>query len=63
MLIQPNNCVELAEMIEKLSTDADLRGQLGSAGRAHALKNFSIDKNVAAHEDLYTQIAAGNSFM
>lgn len=58
ILVELNDVVALAEAIERLAGDPQLRASLGQAGREQAARDFSIEANVAAHEKLYSQIAA-----
>lgn len=58
LLIEPNNGAVLADTIESLLGDAELRKKLGQAGRARVLEHYSIAANIAAHEKLYEEIAA-----
>lgn len=39
---------ELADALEKVLADADLRARLGRAARTHALDNFSYDRHIEA---------------
>lgn len=43
----------MASAISALVTDQDLRDELGSVGRAHAEKYFSLEKSLADHASLY----------
>lgn len=43
----------MASALSALVTDQDLRDDLGSVGRAHAEKYFSLDKSLADHASLY----------
>lgn len=43
----------MASALSALVTDQDLRDELGSVGRAHAEKYFSLDKSLADHASLY----------
>lgn len=43
----------MASALSALVTDEDLREELGSVGRAHAEKYFSLDKSLADHASLY----------
>ena len=47
------NVEELIDSVEKISKDSDLRASMGAAARNRALKEFSIDKLIRAHQDLY----------
>ena len=57
LLIEREDAVALAESIERLADDADLRERLGRAGRKRIAAEFPIDAAVAAHEALYTEVA------
>jgi len=43
----------MASALSALVTDEDLRYELGSVGRAHAEKYFSLEKSLADHSSLY----------
>jgi len=43
----------MASALSALVTDEDLREELGSVGRAHAEKHFSLEKSLADHSSLY----------
>ena len=43
----------LADAIEKLALDSQLRSIMGDAGRARAEKYFSLEKMLKYHGDLY----------
>jgi glycosyltransferase involved in cell wall biosynthesis len=43
----------MASALSALVTDEDLRNELGSVGRAHAEKYFSLNKSLADHASLY----------
>ena len=43
----------MASALSALVTDEDLREELGSVGRAHAEKYFSLEKSLADHASLY----------
>jgi glycosyltransferase involved in cell wall biosynthesis len=43
----------MASALSALVTDEDLREELGSVGRAHAEKYFSLEKSLADHSSLY----------
>jgi glycosyltransferase involved in cell wall biosynthesis len=59
LLVPPDDVVALANAVEKLATDGDLRRRLGRAASQRAEQHFSIDATVAAHEALYQEVAAG----
>ena len=56
VLVEGENLVALAEAIERLAGDAELRAALGAAGRQRAARDYSINDCVAAHEALYAEI-------
>jgi len=43
--------------LERLTTDTTLAAQLGEAGRAHVLANFTIDRMIKRVEQLYIELA------
>ena len=46
----------LAEAIEKLVRDPQLRQMMGAAGKAHAERYFSLDRMIKDHSDLYQSL-------
>ena len=56
LLVRPEDPVALAEAIRRLATSAALRSSLGQAARKRIEERFSIEREVAAHEDLYASI-------
>ena len=48
----------LAEAILRIGRDADLRSRMGSASRRRVEENFSLDGQVRAFEELYSELAA-----
>ncbi len=56
-LIAPDDAHALAERIERLLDDADLRRSLGVRGRARVLERFDSQKNAAQLEDVFLSIA------
>ena len=55
-LIGPSNPEELAEKLDMLLNDADLRASMGQAGKQRVLNEFSIDKMSGKYIDLYKMI-------
>src|SRR5919197_2191581 len=53
LLVQPHDAVALSEAVERLSSDAELRGRMGAAGRARVETLFSYDRIAAELEQLY----------
>ncbi|HFE53347.1 MAG TPA: glycosyltransferase, partial [Bacteroidetes bacterium] len=48
----------LAEAILRIGRDADLRSRMGNASRRRVEENFSLDGQVRAFEELYSELAA-----
>lgn len=59
LLVPSQDPAALAAAIHDLATDAALRDTLAAAGRQEILTKYSIQKNVAAHEKLYLEVAGG----
>lgn len=59
LLVEPENAMALAEAIQRLIEDPELRDRMGKAARLRIEKHFSIEKEVAAHEKLYEEMMAG----
>ena len=55
LLIPAKNSIELANAIERLVMDSDLRIRMGMAGRKLAEQAFSIDQVVEQHLSIYEQ--------
>lgn len=53
LLCKVNNAKSLAEMIEKLIVNNDLRNSMGKAGRELAEREFDINKVVEKHFEIY----------
>jgi len=47
---------EMADAIEKLVRDPQLRQMMGAAGKAHAGRYFSLDRMIKDHSDLYRSL-------
>lgn len=60
-LVPPEDSQAMAEVLRHLISSEDLRTQMGQAARKRVEENFSIEKEVAAHEALYMEIL--NEFM
>ncbi len=56
LLCEVKNAEDLAEKIEKLIVDENLRKRMGRAGRELAQKEFDINKVVATHFAIYEDI-------
>jgi glycosyltransferase involved in cell wall biosynthesis len=50
------NANEMADAIEKLVRDAQLRKIMGEAGKARASQYFSLDRMIKDHIDLYRSL-------
>jgi glycosyltransferase involved in cell wall biosynthesis len=59
LLVPSQDPAALAGAIRDLTTDPALRDTLAAAGRQEILTKYSIQKNVAAHEKLYLEVAGG----
>ena len=57
LLVPVRDAEALADAIQQLLSDADLRRSMGAAGREFAEKEFSIDKVVEAHLKIYQELA------
>jgi glycosyltransferase involved in cell wall biosynthesis len=53
---------EIADAIEKLAGNRDLRDQMGSAARTFTLANFGVNRLVKDHEELYRKIFSKGLF-
>ena len=51
-----SNPIALADAIEKLVRDAQLRKMMGEAGKARAAQYFSLDRMIKDHVDLYRSL-------
>ncbi|MCK4601189.1 MAG: glycosyltransferase, partial [Phycisphaerae bacterium] len=58
LMVERGSPVALADAIERLARDGELRERLGQAARRDVADKHSIDANIAAHEALYGEIAA-----
>jgi glycosyltransferase involved in cell wall biosynthesis len=60
LLIPVRDSQALATAIEKLINDKDLRCKMGKAGRTLAEREFSINRVVQAHLDIYKNLPLGS---
>lgn len=58
-LVEPENAQAMSDAIERLKDDPELRVRMGKAARLRIEANYSIEREVAAHEKLYEEIMAG----
>lgn len=56
ILVQPRNSVQLAAAMKRLIEDKSLREQYGHRAREIALREFSLDRVVQQHLDLYSHL-------
>ena len=61
LLVPPEDPHALANAIQRLIDDPELRQQLGLAARQRVETHYTIEKEVAAHEQLYREILKGMS--
>jgi len=59
LLVEPENADALAKAINRLTEDKDLREKMGIAARQRVETSFSIEREVAAHEQLYLELMGG----
>lgn len=59
LLVEPENADALAKAINRLIEDKDLREKMGEAVRKRVETSFSIEREVAAHEQLYLELMGG----
>ena len=57
-LVAPGNVSALADALEKLLRNRDLRAQFGAAGKARIEKNFQIQTTIVPLLDLFEQAEA-----
>lgn len=59
LLVEPENADALAKAINRLIEDKDLREKMGETARERVETSFSIEREVAAHEQLYLELLGG----
>jgi glycosyltransferase involved in cell wall biosynthesis len=52
---------EIADALEKLAKNAELRAQMGAAAKEFTLSNFGVDRLVLDHEKLYKKLLANRA--
>ena len=57
ILVPPSNAERLADALNRLVGDADLRVKLGEAGRRRAYGEFSLDRMIHNYEAFYRDVA------
>lgn len=63
LLVPANDANELAEKLEFLIRNSDLRNKMGRAGRSLAEKHFDIEKIIADHKEIYLELLPQNKFL
>ena len=56
LLVPPGDVAALADALESLLRDTDLRARFGAAGPARIAQRFSADQMVNAYESLYHEV-------
>ena len=56
LLVPIKNALALADAIEYLIKNADIRERMGISGRALAEKEFAIEKTVTEHVEIYRKL-------
>lgn len=59
-LVRTGDSVGFAQFADRILADPELARRLGEAGRRRIRDSFSVEKMVAAHVELYRQVAAEN---
>lgn len=59
LIVPPGKPAEMAAALIALLDDPELRRRLGAAARERARQNYSVERYVAQHEQLYTRLASG----
>lgn len=52
---------QIADALEKLANNADLRATMGAAAQEFTLANFGVTQFVSAHEELYKKLLTGRA--
>lgn len=56
LLVPPEDAAALARAIQHLAMDPDLRARLGAAARRRVEQHYTVEREVAAHEQLYEEV-------
>ena len=56
LLVEKNNPDKLAQAVERLANDAELRARLANTGKAHALAKFDITAMLTAYDEIYQRL-------
>jgi len=57
LLVPPGDSQAMAQALQTLISSPDLRQRLGNAARERVVQHFSIEREIAAHEALYAEVA------
>ncbi|MEX2195997.1 MAG: glycosyltransferase [Thermoleophilaceae bacterium] len=58
LLVPPSDPPALADAIERVAADADLRARMGEAGRRRYEERFTLERMIDRFEELYAEAAA-----
>jgi FkbM family methyltransferase len=58
MVLEDGDSADIADALQRLAADAELRGRIGQSGRAFALRNLDWTKNIAALPGFYERCLA-----
>jgi glycosyltransferase involved in cell wall biosynthesis len=58
IVVPPRNVEALADAIARLASDSRLRDTMGQAGCRRHQAHYSVDRMIAAYEDLYIKVAS-----
>ncbi len=58
ILVPPKNAEALADAMERLLRDPDLRGELGRGARDRAEREYSVERNVVRMERVFREVGA-----
>lgn len=61
LVVPPSNPEALSQALTRVLSDQALARRLGRNGRALAAQRFSLERCVAAHEEVYASVVAGRS--
>lgn len=56
-LVRPGDSVGFSQFTDRILADPQLKSRLGDAGRTRITERFSVDSMVAAHVDVYRELA------
>jgi colanic acid/amylovoran biosynthesis glycosyltransferase len=56
VLVAPANALELADKLQQLIEDPELRKQLGAAGRVRVINDYDLKKNSQVLGDLFKSL-------